>query len=568
MSLKISKLAIQNFRKLIRIDEIKVGKKVTVISGVNGVGKSNLLSLIASGSGLTRAKPTGGNFQPNFTEYFKIDSKENFEDYKIYIEYKNQDDGDTVKKRLSFKDDSAQNRGIRVIPRTSNFLFEDETTIEEESKRVKEKYNIGGAGRVKLPTIFLSLARLFPLGESLVTTTNISNRNHFFQNNAHEKYKEWYNIVLPGSIKQNSTAKHLSKEATNSNSFYIPLKSTTEQTQSVGQDNLGHIISALVDFYLLSLEENYNGGILCIDEIDASLHPSAQRKLLDLLVAVSDQLNIQIFLSTHSLTILKEILKLSEKESDNYQLIYFKDTNMPYPATYKNYRSLKADLFDELRVPSPIVKIYCEDRMTQQILKLLLKAAINLNIDNIHRIPEHEVIPVYLGSNQLMKLFDNDSYFKNISILVDGDSRNDNKIKIKDYIINPNIDKGFNTIKHSNTIVFLPGFLPPESYLYYIVYEYVNNKIKHTDFWRALGNNPDTTNFTTDKVEQNFLNISPLENDSLKKETYIKNLVSFFEESNILTDYYKDNMTELELFISDLKKSLDIIQKKLKARGY
>ena len=64
----------------------------------------------------------------------------------------------------------------------------------------------------------------------------------------------------------------------------MPLNKTLPETQSVGQDNIGYIVSALVDFYLHKKRtENYNGGILCIDEIDASLHPNAQLRLFDLL---------------------------------------------------------------------------------------------------------------------------------------------------------------------------------------------------------------------------------------------------------------------------------------------
>ncbi|WP_370854705.1 AAA family ATPase [Megasphaera sp.] len=59
--------------------------------------------------------------------------------------------------------------------------------------------------------------------------------------------------------------------------------------------------------YLLT--EDYSSGILCIDEIDVSLHPDAQQRLIDLLDKLSSELNLQIIISSHSLVIIKEILK-------------------------------------------------------------------------------------------------------------------------------------------------------------------------------------------------------------------------------------------------------------------
>ncbi|WP_144809235.1 ATP-binding protein [Enterococcus casseliflavus] len=567
MNLKIDKMIIQKFRKMIDIDPIVVGKKITVISGVNGVGKSNLLSLIASGSGSTKAKSTGGNFQPYFTEFFKLDNSEPVEDYRLFIQYKNIDDTDIFTKRISFKNDTQGDRGIRVIPRTTN--FEINSTVTQEINRVNKKYGIGGSARVPIPTIFLSLSRLYPIGESELFTKNITSRNSFFQNEANLMYKKWYNIVLPGSI-NNETDKVelLTKNATKSKTFYIPLESTTAQTQSVGQDNLGHIISSLVDFYTLSLQPEYSGGILCIDEIDASLHPSAQQRLFDLLNILADELNLQIFFSTHSLTLLKQIIYHHNKDNENYNLIYFKDQRYPFPTSYINYRSLKADLFDEMKVPSPKVKLYCEDKDTKEILELLLVAANNLNIKYYNDLPQFETVPVFLGCEQLMKLPDYDSNFTTVSILLDGDARIKDQIKIEDYIANKEIIKGKSTINHRDTIVFLPNFLPPESYLYSILYEYVNKTDEHLDFWRTLFKNPETANYTSDRIKQNIIDVHPLTNDTLKSKEIRNQLFDFCKDTDILTDYYRDNRKELENFVDDFHKSLKIIQKKLKARGY
>lgn len=567
MSLKLKQFDIPTFRKLQDIQKVNVGKKITIFSGLNGIGKSNILSLIASGSGVSIDRASGSNFQPKFTDYFIIEDTEDYEQYKVFLNYYDTETEFNFTKRISFKNDTGTRRGIRTIPRTNNY-FNKDLTVNAAAKLLKRTYNIGPDARVSIPTVFLSLSRLFPLGEGEVSTKNLAHNNSFLINNGHDKFKEWYNFVLPSSIDISiENIEKLNKKVTNNNSFYMTIERTSARTQSVGQDNLGNIISALVDFYILSLQSNYNGGILCIDEIEASLHPSAQLKLFDLLINLSEELNLQIFLSSHSLTFLKEIIKFNLTSPEDFELIYFKDTRDPMVIKYKNYRNLKADLFDEQFSISPKVKIYCEDETTKKVLDLLLTAASNLNILNKSiKIPQYEVIPVYLGCNQLLKLPDHDKHFQKVGIVLDGDARMDRKIKISEFLEDSKIVKGFNTIKHSTKIVFLPGFLAPESFLYSIIYEYINNQPQHRDFWRFVMETPDTSNFTSARINQEIIEPRPNENKDLKQIS--EKIFSFCESTNLLTDYYKTHINELETFILEFTEMVIKLQGLLKAEGY
>ena len=65
MGLKLVNVIVENFRSFHDV-KFGVGRKITVISGQNGVGKSSLVSLIASGSGLNRKATLWKNFQPEF----------------------------------------------------------------------------------------------------------------------------------------------------------------------------------------------------------------------------------------------------------------------------------------------------------------------------------------------------------------------------------------------------------------------------------------------------------------------------------------------------------------------
>ena len=71
---------------------------------------------------------------------------------------------------------------------------------------------------------------------------------------------------------------------------------------SSGEDNLGHILIKLLAFKNNRIHTNGNlNGILCIDEIEASMHPVAQEKLFDILYSFAKQYQIQIVFTTHSL---------------------------------------------------------------------------------------------------------------------------------------------------------------------------------------------------------------------------------------------------------------------------
>ena len=173
------KLIVESFRKFRNI-EFELGNKITVISGQNGVGKSNLLSLISSASGVNKKSLLNTNFQPEFYDFFNIDVDENYEDYKIFLKYVDENDEVAITKRLAFKNDTKTGRGVRIIPRTTN-KFSNEKTLREAENNAKEKYGVGGAARINIPTIYLSLSRLYPLGEKKesVVVTKINKANAF-----------------------------------------------------------------------------------------------------------------------------------------------------------------------------------------------------------------------------------------------------------------------------------------------------------------------------------------------------------------------------------------------------
>lgn len=588
---------VENFRSFKDVS-FDLGKKITVISGQNGVGKSNLLSLIASGSGVNKKSALGSNFQPEFYDFFNIDKDENYEEYKLYLTYVEDNGKTALTKRLSFKDDTNTGRGIRIIPRTSNINLED-CTIKQAEDMAKKLYDVGGAARVRIPTIYLSLSRLYPLGErkESVTVTELKKKNLFYQKNADEKYKEWYNCVVPNAIKSEASLSMVEKNTCSRASLHMDIVNTPTLSQSVGQDNIGNIISALVDIYLLSLEEEYCGALLCIDEIDVSLHPDTQIRLLDLFDKLADELSIQFVVSTHSLTVLKETIQKENKNSNDYKVVYIKTPSAPYVTESNTYDLLEADMFGSLRFDRPKVRVYFEDRVGQELFRLLFKAFRSIynmidsdievpvlrNSSNVHdfagindRIKrlgdmlniEDKInqIPTILGCEELIKISEADSYFKRVIFILDGDARYkepSQKPKIRDYLdVNYDPKKlQMNDRKHSINLCFFPDYFAPESFLYAMIYKIANNALDNTTFWRTLDLKEDTSLYTADKIKNLFSSLPEgYNNDNLKdifKEVPKSEAWQFVQKSDIVTYYYSDyrNVVELLQFVGDVKKA-------------
>lgn len=587
----------RNFKEV----SFELGRKITVISGQNGVGKSNLLSLIASGSGLNKKSVLGSNFQPEFYDFFNVDKDEDFENYKLYLTYVEDDGTTALTKRLSFKDDTKTGRGIRIIPRTTNVNIED-CTLKQAEEKAKKEYDVGGAARVRIPTIYLSLSRLYPLGErkDTVKITEIRRTNPFYQKKADEKYKYWYNTVIPNSIKNEAVLSKVEKNTCSRASLHMDINNTPTLSQSIGQDNLGNIISALVDIYMLSLDVDYNGALLCIDEIDVSLHPDTQIRLLDLFDQLSKELNIQFVVSTHSLTILKEVLKKEQKNNIDFKVVYLKTPSAPYVTDRKSYELLKADMFGSLSFQRPKVKVYFEDEIGKALFGMLMDAFRNIfhtvenNIEDpvlrnssdvrdyakindcIHSLgrllqfaDNTKQISTILGCEELFKVNDADEYFKRVIFILDGDARYkepSQKPKIRNYLDEKYDPRKLqlNDRSHTRNICFLPDYFAPESFLYAMIYKIYTKPMEHLSFWRGLDSNETTALYTSEKIGAMFAGLSgEYNNDDLKNiftDSFENEVWQFIQKSDIVTYYYSDYRTVRELlsFLENVKKAYDM----------
>lgn len=91
-------------------------------------------------------------------------------------------------------------------------------------------------------------------------------------------------------------------------SFSTDVDGIDSNTISSGEDNLLILLTALVSlrYYYENIDKrNQTESVLLIDEIDATLHPAFQNKLLDLIDDYTNQYRIKLICTSHSLSLLE-----------------------------------------------------------------------------------------------------------------------------------------------------------------------------------------------------------------------------------------------------------------------
>lgn len=83
-------------------------------------------------------------------------------------------------------------------------------------------------------------------------------------------------------------------------------------TCSAGEWNVGRVLTTIFSFKRLKDEygKAYKGGILLIDELDATLYGYAQKLFVRFLNKKAEEYKIQIIFTTHSPLILREVNNL------------------------------------------------------------------------------------------------------------------------------------------------------------------------------------------------------------------------------------------------------------------
>ena len=283
----INSIDVKKFRGFQNL-AFQLGTALTVISGQNGTQKTTLLGMLSQPFSLSDKqhimfgeKPlSGGNYRSSFAEKFKLS--------EVFDTAKNHE------WTLNLNTSEDPNFTVESIVRSKTSA---EVRFWRKGTRAK------GSGYVQLPVIYLSLSRLFPIGED--NDIN-SSKEITLSQTEFEFYKEWHNKILLTPAGDMTSVDYLSSKQKNTLGANTPRYDW--KMNSAGQDNIGKILLAILSFQRLKIKygAHYQGGILAIDEIDTTLYPASQIKLVEALRKFSSQLKIQIIFTTHSLSILEK----------------------------------------------------------------------------------------------------------------------------------------------------------------------------------------------------------------------------------------------------------------------
>lgn len=408
----------RKFKNLI----IPLAPRITLLCGHNGVGKSTILGLLSSLSGLTQISEKsyfGKLFDASITDIVYIDHavevaapKASGQLAEPLIHY-------SINGTPLIKECSLTRRGqaprARVVARNHPHKAFSHAGI-----------TVGPDAKVPLPTIFLGMARMLPVGESP------DNRVHNAVAETWHADDEAFMLklvksVIPGagattgSITVNRVT-HTSKLSTHPAYPYGP------RTVSLGQDSLGAIVTALASFHRLkrALGADYHGGMLVIDELDAGFHPHAIGTLVQELRKAADDLNLQIVATTHSTRLIEAIHPEgpSKRVKDKDGVIYLRNTRAPEYDPDMGLADIlqDMDLVPPTTKPKPEIKVYFEDDEACEVFKVVTRRELLKQLETTHNV-KIKPMPLGIGCSSLAMLPAKDSYFETVVLVVDADGQ-------------------------------------------------------------------------------------------------------------------------------------------------
>ena len=493
--MKINELFIESFRH-IENSTIEFGKRLTLIAGQNGTGKSSLLGWVAQlckYRGMEK-RFNGKPYREDYSNIFKFCPDFDYKRvYKVYFHFTNEN-GERDSKSIT----------TRYVKKTSS-----------SPERYRTDFDQRGSA-LNFPIIYLGLKRLVPIATEKKVIEKKSTLIKKYENEFSRLSKEIL-ILIDSKVSPqpvSSRNKELLAMKTENYSYY---------GNSAGQDNIGQIISSILSFEKLKddLGENYRGGLLLIDELDATLYAGSQIKLVEKLFGFANKLNLQIVFTSHSLELIEY---LSEKLGDDNKINFLnisdaKVKNLVNPSFDYIKNKIKVEIGKSKNIARK--QFICEDIIAQNWCSNLL------NGTDLKKILEIKKGP--FGDGDIINLAQSKhNLFKDVGFVLDGDIKN----------------KGIDNKKLKKT-VFLPGEERPES----IFYKFVKGLSDEDEFW------DDENNFTKQTCFKNYPNeskgmVKRWMTDDENKKYFGKGY------SKLLNRWKKENKELVSDFLNDLRQKV------------
>jgi len=438
---QLKKLVIEKFRALNNV-EIEFGDHITVVCGKNGTSKSSILGIAAQifnfekdwvkDAALSFLQIAGGSFKSQYSEHFRISEKFDVPgsmtvNIELFDGYTNQ--AATAKLEL-------MKRGKSPRPVVRN----NSTATGNTSRNFTH------------PVIFLSLKRLYPIADRDYKVIDFE----YLQ-----KHKQDF-IGLTNELLNRNSSFATSTEGT-INSAVAHGDNYDQESVSAGEDNAGQIILALMSFRKLKEEyPDYKGGLLLIDEADAGLFPTAQVNLLKMLDRKCKSLNLQVVMTSHSPTLIEYAFEQSQKFRKKYKTVYLSNTFGTVQVMQDwSWAQISADINTKTIAALtgtyfPSVNIYFEDKEAADFFSSLMSR------QPIKKFTA-PMSDITLGCSNYLQLIQKriPEFAERSVVCLDADQTQ--QIEGKKY----------------NTVVLLPGNLPPDQ----LIFEYLYNLPASHDFW-------------------------------------------------------------------------------------
>ncbi|HDR8182705.1 TPA: AAA family ATPase [Bacillus thuringiensis] len=569
------KISIKKYRKLENI-EFDFSENVNLISGTNGTCKTSLLYIISNSYQKVIKKGMDTNVQNCLTIIQEINNMVNPK-----IETLTRGD-------KQFNDPAPNEKGaILNVEYFNGYQLEFRKHNSDTSDRFSIKPKYASNSNDKLPQkaiIYLGLSRLASFGEFQETNVEeilsslgdkienediiqivkktlesklLGNQIKNIKKNLPKQYIQEINSIycdFTGIQVKDSSFNKVSI-IKNRADFTSNIDGIDSNTISAGEDNLYMIITALVSlkYYYESsktVDTDSVKSILLIDELDATLHPSYQLKLYDLIKNFCNNYKIQFVGTTHSLS----LLEYSLEQKDN--VVYLVD-GIDYAEKINektDFLTIKMFLNEESALKMNATKkipIFTEDAEARIFIEKLFDYYSNTKNQGFSQVIDHfHFVKANIGSENLINIFSDSVFIKDLTkaiCILDGDKL-------------PDLNKN---------IISLPGKTNPEKLLIDYLLDVYSNP-HYRDFWNPSSSPVMKMGYQKKVVYSNIIKcyeeieneISNKKNTSastkgIRRERYKKLFNShtgFFEE--LFTYWINDpkNETQVRDFYSNLYK--------------
>ena len=536
--MRVTKLSLGDFR-LFNGAEVYIGKMVTAIAGNNGTGKSTVLGILANSSQLKGKKTLLGKpYRGEFSELFSADKDHDPTGQKIHMWYEEKG----VELEADFRTGWQKKKGR-----------EGGDDAEERFRVIPKRRRLDGTpteSKIESPVIYLGLSRLYPVGETVDTVTAKSRR---WGDAADE---EWFNENYSKILSIHEPIKSLSSLSISGISSKSGTGVETDTygptANSSGQDNLGQILLAVLSLKKLRDEMggDWDGGLLLIDEVDASLHPAAQQRLLRLLLDESRACGFQVVFTTHSTVILRE---LSEKNQHNpvsspggVEVAYLSCANGSLTSMRNpSWGTLENGLYvTNSALSRRPVSVFSEDAEARWLMRGILGAVRPDVIGNI------EFLEISLGCDEIKKLYAGDfSYFREKVVVFDGD------------VSDASIEEIPPTLRQTGgNIVRLPGGKRPEN----VVWDYLQERpVGGSELWAELdGVGINWTSIVENPPEDMYQGCD----ERVAYKNWLNVHLDFFNRAHVLKHWVNDNRSEVDAFVMDFMKAYNAVAERVGAQ--